>query len=511
MKILIKSLIVLFICASTTSAQASESKLDWREFNAEAFDNAKKQNKYLILDLVAVWCHWCHVMEETTYTNSDVINLLKKNYITLKADHDARPDLAERYRDYGWPATVIYNPEGQEILMRAGYIAPDDMLSILRGIVREPPPALAFSLERTNDDGKLADDIRRELLVRHQTTYDDELGGLAIAQKFLDEGAIGWDMHLAELGDSASRQRVRQTLDAGIKLIDPEFGGAYQYSTGYVWTNPHYEKIMRTQAKYLRLYTLAYETFGDPKYRRAAETIVSYINEFLSDKNGGFYTSQDADLVQGSKAHDYFKLEKKQRLAQGLPRIDKHQYAGENGMMIEGLVKLYQATKNTAYLQRANKALAWVLMNRRQGNGFKHDTLDKAGPYLSDNLYMARAFLSLYEVSKDPRWLKQATNTATFMTEKFFRQQGGFNSAVDNGTPIKPAPQLDQNIAVAEFFIALAKKTKLSEHIKISTHIMRYLSSPDIALSRATDAGILLLDNHYQTLVNQMLSADARF
>ena len=75
-------------------------------------------DKFVLLDLEAVWCHWCHVMDETTYRDPAVMALLDSNYIAVKVDQDSRPDLANRYENYGWPATVVFGPDGGEIVKR---------------------------------------------------------------------------------------------------------------------------------------------------------------------------------------------------------------------------------------------------------------------------------------------------------------------------------------------------------------------------------------------------------
>jgi len=84
----------------------------------------------VLLDLEAVWCHWCNVMDANTYSDPQVINLLRAHYITLKVDQDSRPDLSNRYEDFGWPATVVFEGEGHEIVKRQGYLSPDEMASM---------------------------------------------------------------------------------------------------------------------------------------------------------------------------------------------------------------------------------------------------------------------------------------------------------------------------------------------------------------------------------------------
>ena len=106
----------------------------------EVWAQAKREHKLVLLDLEAVWCHWCHVMDATTYRDPAVAALIREHYLAVKVDQDSRPDLANRYEDYGWPATVIYNPDGGEIIKKQGYIAPAGMARLLRAVVADPSP-----------------------------------------------------------------------------------------------------------------------------------------------------------------------------------------------------------------------------------------------------------------------------------------------------------------------------------------------------------------------------------
>src|SRR5207245_4982235 len=115
MRNLLAALLSLSLIAPSASAQAPEakpSKLDWQPWSDAVFAQAKQQKRFVLLDLEAVWCHWCHVMDENTYSDPAVIKMLQSHYIVVKADQDARPDLSNRYEDFGWPATVVFDSEG---------------------------------------------------------------------------------------------------------------------------------------------------------------------------------------------------------------------------------------------------------------------------------------------------------------------------------------------------------------------------------------------------------------
>src|SRR5262249_50729696 len=128
------------VLLSVLCADGAEPAIEWRPWSDKIFEQARAEHRFVLLDLGAGWCHWCHVMEEITYADPDVIKLIKDKYIAVKVDQDSRPDLANRYEDYGWPATVVFNTDGSEIVKRQGYIPPKPMASMLQAIIDDPTP-----------------------------------------------------------------------------------------------------------------------------------------------------------------------------------------------------------------------------------------------------------------------------------------------------------------------------------------------------------------------------------
>src|SRR5215469_12481526 len=383
MKNLLCALLTLLLIAPLTRAQepaaqsavsaAKAAKLAWQPWSDAVFAQAKREKRFVLLDLEAVWCHWCHVMDENTYSDPAVIKILREHYIVVKADQDARPDLSNRYEDYGWPATVVFNGDGQEIVKRQGYLAPDEMLSILKAIVADPTPGPSVRPEAKLElpaNGLLSDALRQRLNKDYRAGYDDKYGSWGTDQKFLDWDSVEYSMVLARLNkDAQAEHMARQTLTEQLHLLDPAWGGVYQYSTDGDWNHPHFEKIMQMQAENLRAYSLGYAQFHDEAYLHAAEEIRRYLKTFLTSPQGAFYTSQDADLVEGHHSGEYFALDDAARRKQGVPHVDKHMYARENGWAINALVAFYDATDDASALADASKAAQWVLANRALPGG----------------------------------------------------------------------------------------------------------------------------------------------
>src|SRR5258708_6201409 len=309
-------LLLMSISAAAQSAPAKDGKLTWQSWSDSVFASAKASHRFVLLDLEAVWCHWCHVMDATTYSNPAVMKVLRAKYITVKADQDSRPDLSNRYEDYGWPATIVFDAEGHEIAKRRGYLPPDVMLSLLRAIVDDPTPGPSVQPEEKVEiasNAFLSAAQRQELRANYLAGYDQKYGSWGVNQKLLDWDSVEYSMVLAfqngaATNDAAAEHMARETLTQQLHLLDPAWGGVYQYSAGGDWNSPHFEKVMLMQAENLRVYSLAYAQFGDPTYLHAAQEIRRFLKTFLTSPQGALYTSQDADVIEGKHSTSYFAL-----------------------------------------------------------------------------------------------------------------------------------------------------------------------------------------------------------
>ena len=291
---------------------------------------------------------------------------------------------------------------------------------------------------------------------------------------------------------------AKQTLTAQLQLIDPVWGGVDQYSTDGDWNHPHFEKIMQFQAEDLRTYALAYMVWKDQKDLRAATDIHRYVRDFLTNPSGAFYTSQDADIVDGQHSADYFKLNDADRRKQGVPRVDKHLYGRENGWMIYALARLYASTGNESYLQEALTATTYMLHERSMpSGGWRHDAANEGGPFLGDTLYMGRACLGLYEVTGDVQWLFQAEQAAIFMIDRCQPLEkdaaGVVASAYSEANIVASKPEFDENVDVARFANLLYYYTDNFHYRELAECAMRFVSTPEIATKRGAYVGGLLL------------------
>jgi uncharacterized protein len=481
-------LMVLLLCLAP---HAGAQQVDWRPLSADLFEQASSRQRFVFLYLEAVWCHWCHVMQRETLANPEVATALGRRWIATRVDHDANPLLANRYRDYGWPALIFFAPDGTELVKRAGYLAPQAFLDLLAAIEADPTPEAAGALRggaQQTQAQALSAAERALLEEKFRATDDPRRAGLRTPQKFLDRDTVEY----ALLHEPAIAVR---TLDAAQRLLDPVWGGVYQYSTGSDWNRPHYEKLMRTQAGYLRIYARAHAQLGRATDLNVAQRIRDYMLDFLQAPNGAFHPSQDADLVRGSKADDYFALDDAQRRRRGMPRVDPALYADASGLAAEALATLYEVSGDEQALTAARQAAQWLISQRRLPDGrYRHGERDREGRYLGDTLHAARAFLQLYRVTAERHWLAQAQASADALARHFRAADAGLLTATGAIGPLQPLPVVEENIYAARLLNLLAHYGGRAADRELALHALRFLVQPALVRDAYTEPGILLAD-----------------
>src|ERR1700676_5390260 len=209
LSLLLPLLLATVPLSAQTPAAAKSEKLAWQPWSDSVFAQAKREHRFVLLDLEAVWCHWCHVMDENTYSDPDVQKLMGDRYIAVRVDQDCRPDLSNRYEDYGWPATIVFNADGGEIVKRRGYIPPMPMARLLQAIIDDPTPGPSVQAEtevRFASDAALTPALREKLLGALRVAYDAQNGGWGTVHKFVDAEVIEYCMTAG--GDESTRTEL---------------------------------------------------------------------------------------------------------------------------------------------------------------------------------------------------------------------------------------------------------------------------------------------------------------
>lgn len=310
------------------------SEIHWRPWSQEAFDEARKTGRPILLSISAVWCHWCHVMDETSYSHPGVIELINGDFVPVRVDNDVRPDINQRYNMGGWPTTAFLTSSG-DILTGATYLPPDQMATALTQIASYyrnnqteiATRALEARKRAASGVARSAGDLRPglvdEILDAVKNAYDAEYGGFGGAPKFPQTDALLLLLEQSVLrNDDELRRMAVHTLEkmTGGGTYDHVEGGFFRYSTTQDWSVPHFEKMLEDHAGLVQALALA--GMSDE-----LEKTAGYLDRVLRDpKTGLFAGSQDAD-------EHYYSLDSGERGTATAPYVDRRVYTAWNAAM----------------------------------------------------------------------------------------------------------------------------------------------------------------------------------
>jgi len=308
-------------------------------------------------------------MDETTYSNVDIVRTVNRDFVPIRVDIDKRPDISERYNRGGFPTTAFLSDEG-ESLWGATYIPPEDMKRILSAMIEakekgEVDEALRNQRSQRLDapesgqaqvaiDAEFVDAIFEDILSAHDT----EWGGFGRAPKFPNAAAMNLFLErCARTRDEEVAAAVRSTLDHMTDgLYDPVEGGVFRYSVTRDWKVPHYEKMLETNAGFLQNLARAHIVLGDDRYRQTAYGVAGYVLGTLRDReSGAFYSSQDAD-------EEYYRLGKEQRASREHPKVIREIFSGVNCLAISALTEAGALLDRREWVKAASAA--WDFMIR---------------------------------------------------------------------------------------------------------------------------------------------------
>jgi hypothetical protein len=315
---------------------AAHQPVHWHPWGEAALERARVEDKPILLDIGAVWCHWCHVMDGESYEDPEVAELLNRDFVCVKVDRDERPDVDSRYQravqaltgQGGWPLTAFLTPAG-EVFFGGTYFPPEDnqfgrpgFISVLKQVaelyqgdrarVAKNAKAIRQHLTESLNEakaGQVTPAILADAAGQMARLFDIRYGGFGTAPKF--PHPAGCDFLLARWHDTHEvwiREVVEKTLTGMAKggIRDHVGGGFHRYAVDERWIVPHFEKMAYDNSELLRSYLNAYAAYGTPLFAEVAQGTVTWVLETLSDPaRGAFYTSQDADVEFGDDG-DYW-------------------------------------------------------------------------------------------------------------------------------------------------------------------------------------------------------------
>jgi hypothetical protein len=323
--------------AESTSAylrSAAHQPIHWYPWSPDAFAAARAQDRPVLLDIGAVWCHWCHVMDGESYESPELARFLNDHFVCIKVDRDERPDVDARYqraiqaltRQGGWPLTAFLTPAG-EVFYGGTYFPPDgahgrtgfrtvlesvlDAYRSRRGEVMSQAAAVRRVVSDDLDEGASGEPALGMLeaaVSQMGQVFDPVNGGFGQAPKFSHPGAMTLLLHRwADLPGEPARTILDRTLHGMARggVYDQLGGGFHRYSVDAEWIVPHFEKMSYDNSELLKAYLDAYSVFGTEEYGSTARGIVRWVREVAADPEGGYAASQDADVGLDDDG-DYF-------------------------------------------------------------------------------------------------------------------------------------------------------------------------------------------------------------
>ncbi len=470
-----------FAKGEARTASSASASVHWVEWSPEAFERAKREDKLILLDLTAIWCHACHVMDDTTYTDPGVAALLNERYVPIRVDTDKRPDIDIRYRHAGWPTTSVLLHTG-EILFQANFLEADELTVVLEeteALYREQRSEL-FQRARAvwakveaaaRSEAPHTEPIRAALVDQSagvlRVRFDSQHGGFRDAPKFFEPDAVTFALqHAYWSGDTEFQAMALTTLKAQVRLEDPVWGGFYRYAESADWTQPHYEKLLEVQARNLRNYLEAFHATGDETYKEVALRTIAYVNEFLlSPGREGFYASQAAGVrslyasTRRASEAEYYGLGDEERAALGMPLVDRRVYTSSNALMAGSYLLAAQVLERPDLREVALLVLERLYRDRYlTGQGVSHmgpHGRSEALVFLDAQVSFARALVEAFLATGDRRHLTRSQDLAADLVVQLGDLAGGFFDRPQNASegllrfPQKP---LTDNLRAAMLF-----------------------------------------------------------
>ncbi len=326
--------------ASAYLRSAKHQPVEWQQWGEDAFAQAAAEDKPILLDIGAVWCHWCHVMDRESYEDAETAKVINDHFVAVKVDRDERPDVDTRYQaavsaisgQGGWPLTAFLTPDGKPFF-GGTYFPPEDrhgrpsfrrvLLTMAeafqdrRSEVDESAGSVMRAIEHNESfmgrSGNPGPELVAKLVSSALKQFDARSGGFGSQPKFPHSGAIDLLLDSASrvstgVGAESAKTAAMVTLQKMSKggIYDHLAGGFHRYSVDDRWVVPHFEKMAYDNSELLKNYVHAFQTFVDPECARVAREMIQWIDEWLSDRErGGFYASQDADYSLDDDG-DYF-------------------------------------------------------------------------------------------------------------------------------------------------------------------------------------------------------------
>lgn len=551
--------------------QHAHNPVNWNPWNEEVLAQAKEEKKLMLISIGYAACHWCHVMEKESFEDSTVAAVMNKNFINIKVDREERPDVDQVYINAvqlmtgsaGWPLNVIALPDGRPVwggtyFQKEAWIQSIEQIQEL--YKREPNKLeeyatklqegiISMDLIQINDDNDVIKNFETSnVLETWKESFDPEYGGPKRAPKFMMPNNTAYLMRRAvQTNDTDLLKHVTLTLDkmAYGGLYDAIGGGFARYSVDIKWHVPHFEKMLYDNAQLVSLYSDAYLVTGKQLYKDVVTETLTYIAQEMTNAEGAFYSSLDADSTNESGAleegayytftaeelekelgdtyplfkayynvNDFGYWEEENRYVlirtetdeaiskqfniseeellrhknnwrtslqhyrdkRNKPRLDDKTLTSWNALMIKGYVDAYKAFQDDSYLTAALKNAEFLATQQLNAEGKLYHTYkdgqSSINGYLEDYAALIEAYIALYEVTMDEKWLEYSQTMANYTIAHFLNSESKmfYFTSDEDAELVTRTVEYRDNVIPASNSIMAKNLYKLSHYFEAPTY-----------------------------------------
>jgi hypothetical protein len=492
--------------------QHAHNPVNWKAWNDNTLAQAKRENKLIIISVGYAACHWCHVMEHESFEDSLVAQTMNSNYISIKVDREERPDIDQVYMNAvqlmtgrgGWPLNVIALPDGRPV-WGGTYFKKNQWISALNQIYKvhkESPEKLyeyADKLEQgiksinivslSTNEAVFENDFIEKIVKKWSKQFDNKEGGMNRSPKFMMPNNYHFLLRQAyQTNDKKLQDYVNLTLTqmAYGGIFDQIGGGFSRYSTDIVWHIPHFEKMLYDNAQLVSLYSDAYLITKNKLYKDIVYETLKFIERELTDKEGTFYSSLDADSnnTLGELEEGAFYVWTKDELKPLLGN-DYNVFADyyninnygfwehKNYVLIrkdsdKDIAKKHKLS-NEELSKKLNEWKSLLFLEREKRNRPRLD--DKI--LTCWNALMLKGYLDAYRVFGEQKFLTSAINNAEFILNKQLRGNGRlYHSYKEGKSTINGF--LEDYAATIKAFIALYETTLEEKWLRTARDLTNY-------------------------------------
>ena len=487
--------------------QHAHNPVNWYPWNETTLKKAQKENKLILISIGYAACHWCHVMEEESFEDEEIAKIMNQNFICINVDREERPDVDQIYMNAvqilnqrgGWPLNCFALPTGEPI-WGGTYFQKENWKNILLNIdqiFQQEPDKFYNQAEQLTEAIKKSEAVKlnvkkhnynknliTEIVEKWKQDFDKTHGGNNRSPKFPIPNTYKFLIKYAHLFQD---KEIKNIIDVTLTkmayggIFDQIGGGFARYSTDIYWKIPHFEKMLYDNGQLVSLYSQAYQLSKNPIYKEVVFKTLNFINREMTNKNGGFFSSLDADS-EGEEGKYYVWKEKelKEILKTDYEIISSYYNVNNKGLWENGnyILLINKNKKEIANkfnisldelntkIEDANKKL----LNHREKR-IKPGLDDKI--LTSWNAIMLNGYLDAYMTFNEEKFLVTAVNNGEFLIKNMIKEDGEIFHNYKNGK-ISITGFLEDYAFCIEAFIKLYECTFEEKWLKISEKLLKY-------------------------------------